>query len=215
MRHTFATEALAAGVSIFELARLMGTSVAMIDRRYGHLARDSEASIRARLEARSGRFGVDQASAGGDDSGGLTKNRPYAGSSRMERTGIEPVTSGLQSSTRPSGLSRRRRGLPPRAGVSSVGLRESPGAVGAFRRRVGADYSVRNGGSASADVIASGAHSVGIRIASRGRSSGSSGKASMAPDLHVERVCSIRPTPRAGTRGSARRVGHGGARDRG
>ena len=33
LRHTFATEALAAGVSIFELARLMGTSVAMIDER--------------------------------------------------------------------------------------------------------------------------------------------------------------------------------------
>ena len=38
LRHTFATEALAAGVSTFELARLMGTSVAMIDRTYGHLA---------------------------------------------------------------------------------------------------------------------------------------------------------------------------------
>jgi integrase len=62
LRHTFATEALAAGVSIFELARLMGTSVAMIDRTYGHLARDSEATIRARLDARSGRSGVDLAS---------------------------------------------------------------------------------------------------------------------------------------------------------
>jgi integrase len=59
LRHTFATEALAAGVSIFELARLMGTSVAMIDRTYGHLARDSEAAIRARLDARAGRSGVD------------------------------------------------------------------------------------------------------------------------------------------------------------
>jgi integrase len=62
LRHTFATEALAAGVSIFELARLMGTSVAMIDRTYGHLACDSEASIRARLNARSARSGVDLAS---------------------------------------------------------------------------------------------------------------------------------------------------------
>ncbi|HET7760526.1 MAG TPA: hypothetical protein VFK62_11430, partial [Gaiellaceae bacterium] len=52
LRHTFATEALAAGVSIFELARLMGTSVKMIDKTYGHLARDSEDAIRARLEAR-------------------------------------------------------------------------------------------------------------------------------------------------------------------
>lgn len=58
LRHTFATEALAAGVSIFELARLMGTSVAMIDRTYGHLARDSEEAVRARLNARSRRSGV-------------------------------------------------------------------------------------------------------------------------------------------------------------
>lgn len=54
LRHTFATEALAAGISIFELARIMGTSVAMIDRTYGHLARDSEEAIRTRLDARAG-----------------------------------------------------------------------------------------------------------------------------------------------------------------
>jgi integrase len=58
LRHTFATEALAAGISIFELARVMGTSVAMIDRTYGHLARDSEQAIRARLAARAARSGV-------------------------------------------------------------------------------------------------------------------------------------------------------------
>ena len=50
LRHTFATEALAAGVSTFELARVMGTSLAMIDRTYGHLARASEESIPARLD---------------------------------------------------------------------------------------------------------------------------------------------------------------------
>ncbi|MCC2662473.1 MAG: integrase family protein [Geminicoccaceae bacterium] len=58
LRHTFATEALAAGLSIFELARIMGTSVAMIDRTYGHFARDSEQAIRARLDARADRSGV-------------------------------------------------------------------------------------------------------------------------------------------------------------
>jgi integrase len=62
LRHTFATEALAAGISTFELARLMGTSIAMIDRTYGHLARDSEDAIRARLDARAQRSGVDLAS---------------------------------------------------------------------------------------------------------------------------------------------------------
>jgi integrase len=48
LRHTFATEALAAGISTFELSRVIGTSIAMIDRHYGHLARDSEQAIRAR-----------------------------------------------------------------------------------------------------------------------------------------------------------------------
>ncbi len=41
----------------------MGTSVAMIDRTYGHLARDSEDAIRARLETRSERSGAQMASA--------------------------------------------------------------------------------------------------------------------------------------------------------
>ena len=45
----------------------MGTSVAMIDRTYVHLARDSEASILARLEERTNRLGVKRAS-GGDAS---------------------------------------------------------------------------------------------------------------------------------------------------
>ena len=58
LRHTFATEALAADVSTFELSRVMGTSLQMIDQHCGHLARDSEGSIRARLDARSARSGV-------------------------------------------------------------------------------------------------------------------------------------------------------------
>jgi hypothetical protein len=52
----------------------------------------------------------------------------------MERTGIEPVTSGLQSSTRPYGVRLHGRGLPARAGLSSVTLRGLAGAGGAFRR---------------------------------------------------------------------------------
>ena len=35
-----------AGISIFELARLIGPSITMIDRTYGHFARDSEQAIR-------------------------------------------------------------------------------------------------------------------------------------------------------------------------
>jgi integrase len=41
LRHTYATFAIAAGVSLFELARFMGTSVEQIDERYGHLLPDS------------------------------------------------------------------------------------------------------------------------------------------------------------------------------
>jgi integrase len=40
LRHTFATFALRAGISTFDLSRYMGTSLLMIDRHYGHLARD-------------------------------------------------------------------------------------------------------------------------------------------------------------------------------
>ena len=62
LRHTFATEALAAGISTFELSRLMGTSLEMLESTYGHLAHDSEDNIRARLDARSRQMGVDWAS---------------------------------------------------------------------------------------------------------------------------------------------------------
>lgn len=50
MRHTFATWSLAAGMSIFTLARRMGTSVQMIDQTYGHLARDAEDQDRGLLD---------------------------------------------------------------------------------------------------------------------------------------------------------------------
>ena len=47
LRHTFATFALRAGISTFDLSRYMGTSLAMIDRHDGHLARDGrERAIR-------------------------------------------------------------------------------------------------------------------------------------------------------------------------
>jgi len=40
LRHTFATFALRAGISTFDLSRCMGASLTMIDRHYGHRARD-------------------------------------------------------------------------------------------------------------------------------------------------------------------------------
>jgi integrase len=51
LRHTFATTALPAGVSIFQLSRLMGASVETIERHYGHFAQDSEAQLRGLLAA--------------------------------------------------------------------------------------------------------------------------------------------------------------------
>jgi integrase len=48
LRHTFATEALAAGISTWELSRIMGTSVAMIDRTYGPTRRSAPGSTRER-----------------------------------------------------------------------------------------------------------------------------------------------------------------------
>ena len=41
MRHTFASFAIAAGVSLFYLARLMGSSVEQIDKTYGHMLPES------------------------------------------------------------------------------------------------------------------------------------------------------------------------------
>jgi integrase len=60
LRHTFASEALAAGVSIFQLARLMGASVETIERHYGHLVRDSEDHLRGLLASRKGGESADR-----------------------------------------------------------------------------------------------------------------------------------------------------------
>lgn len=48
---TFASNALAAGISVFELGRLMSTSVAMIERHYGALIEGASADIARRLNA--------------------------------------------------------------------------------------------------------------------------------------------------------------------
>jgi integrase len=51
LRSAFASDALAAGVSVFELARIMGTSVRMIERHYGAMLDGTGAGIAARLDA--------------------------------------------------------------------------------------------------------------------------------------------------------------------
>jgi integrase len=51
LRSTFASRALAAGVTVFELARIMGTSVRMIERHHGALLDGAGAGISGWLDA--------------------------------------------------------------------------------------------------------------------------------------------------------------------
>ena len=51
LRSTFASNALAAGITVYELARIMGTSVGMIERHYGALLDSAHESMLERLEA--------------------------------------------------------------------------------------------------------------------------------------------------------------------
>jgi hypothetical protein len=51
LRSSFASNALAAGVTVFELARVMGTSVRMIERHYGALLDGAHSVIASRLDS--------------------------------------------------------------------------------------------------------------------------------------------------------------------
>jgi integrase len=51
LRSTFASNALAAGITVYELARIMGTSVQMIEAHYGALLDTAHESLLERLEA--------------------------------------------------------------------------------------------------------------------------------------------------------------------
>src|SRR5262245_25168834 len=63
LRSTFASEALAAGVSVVDLAKIMGTSVKMIECHYGALLQGSGPVIAGKLDAYHDRFGQDSATA--------------------------------------------------------------------------------------------------------------------------------------------------------
>jgi integrase len=55
LRHTFATFALRAGISTFDVSRYMGAGLTMIDCHYGHLAREGrEHAIRLLDELSAG-----------------------------------------------------------------------------------------------------------------------------------------------------------------
>jgi integrase len=51
LRHSFASNALAAGISLYELSRYMGASVRVLEMHYAHLVRDAEETARAKLDA--------------------------------------------------------------------------------------------------------------------------------------------------------------------
>lgn len=68
LRHTYATWSLAAGIDIFTLSRRMGTSVAMIDRTYGHLAAGADDYERELLDAYDSRSAAFRRWVGAGDS---------------------------------------------------------------------------------------------------------------------------------------------------
>lgn len=61
LRHTYATFALRAGVPVFAVSRFIGSSIAMIDRHYGHLAHDSREHAVALMDALALERAVDAA----------------------------------------------------------------------------------------------------------------------------------------------------------
>ena len=61
LRQTYATFALRAGVPVFAVSRFIGSSIAMIDRHYGHLARDSRVHAVSLLDALALERAVDAA----------------------------------------------------------------------------------------------------------------------------------------------------------
>jgi hypothetical protein len=61
LRHTYATFALRAGVPVFAVSHFIGTSIAMIDRNYGHLANDSREHAVSLLDALALERAVDAA----------------------------------------------------------------------------------------------------------------------------------------------------------
>jgi integrase len=61
LRHTYATFALRVGIPVFAVSRFMGSSIAMIDRYYGHLAHDSRRHAVSLLDALAYERAVDAA----------------------------------------------------------------------------------------------------------------------------------------------------------
>jgi hypothetical protein len=98
LRRTFATFALRAGVSTFDLARYMGASLTMIDRHYGRLARDGRDHAINLLDSHAS---ADEAGVHRVDTSPTSRrhlSQPkllIAGENRKPSDGLEPSTPSL------------------------------------------------------------------------------------------------------------------------
>jgi len=61
LRHTYVTFALRAGIPVFAVSRFIGSSIAMVDQHYGHLANDSRQHAVSLLDALALERAVDAA----------------------------------------------------------------------------------------------------------------------------------------------------------
>ena len=102
LRHTYATFALCPGVPVFALSRFMGTSIAMIDLHYGHLAVDSYQHAVSLMDALALERAVDAgwtsarrpAKPHSDSSPGLARRRSRRVVDGRWTSGSEAVTTG-------------------------------------------------------------------------------------------------------------------------
>ena len=81
-RHTYATFALRAGVPVFAVSRFMGTSIAMIDLHYGHLAVDSFEHAVSLLDALAVERAVDAGVDAGTETGETAPLQAFPASPR-------------------------------------------------------------------------------------------------------------------------------------
>jgi integrase len=101
LRHTYATFGLRAGLSAFELSRYMGTSLAMIDLHYGHLASDGRQHAVALLDALAREKAV--------DAGWTPPPRPANPINIKERRPLQRVKSRARGRSVDVARTRRRR----------------------------------------------------------------------------------------------------------
>jgi hypothetical protein len=89
LRHTYATFALHAGVPVVAVSRFMGSSIAMIDRHYGHLAHDSREHAVSLLDALAYERAVDAAWTSSRMPAMPVRKPVSSGRGRRSRCGVE------------------------------------------------------------------------------------------------------------------------------